>query len=299
MQLHRIDFQAMGSPCELHLYAEKPELARQAAECTMADIRRIETRYSRFLDNNVTARINHAGSIGGTVMVDEETAALIDYAATCHRESDGLFDITSGVLRKAWNFQNRSLPEVETINKLLGKIGWGKVRWEKPRLTFTQKGMELDFGGIGKEYAADRAATLCQELGIWHGLVNLGGDIRVVGPHPDGSPWRIGIRHPRLPDALLASVLLAQGGLASSGDYERCIVVDGRRLSHILHPKTGWPVLGLAAVSVIAPQCLIAGSASTIAILKESAGKKWLENLGLPHVWMDEQGCRGGSFSLL
>jgi thiamine biosynthesis lipoprotein len=127
----------------------------------------------------------------------------------------------------------------------------------------------------------------------------LGGDIRVVGPHPDGSPWRIGIRHPRLPDALLATVLLAQGGLASSGDYERCIVMDGRRQSHILNPKTGWPVHGLAAVSVIAPQCLIAGSASTIAMLKESAGKKWLDDLGLPHVWMDEQGHRGGSVSLL
>jgi thiamine biosynthesis lipoprotein len=135
---------------------------------------------------------------------------------------------------------------------------------------------------------------ICLEMGICHGLVNLGGDIRVIGPHPDGTPWRIGIRHPREADALLTSVMLAQGGLASSGDYERCIEIEGRRYSHILNPKTGWPVQGLAAASVIAPHCLVAGSASTIAMLKESAGARWLEELGLPHVWMDAQGRMGG-----
>jgi thiamine biosynthesis lipoprotein len=202
-------------------------------------------------------------------------------------------------LRTAWDFQSVQLPQAETIAALLDRIGWCKVCWQKPRLHFTRAGMELDFGGIGKEYAADRAASICLGLGIRHGLINLGGDIRAIGPRPDGTPWRIGIRHPREADTLLASVVLAQGGLASSGDYERCIEIKGRRYSHILNPKTGWPVQGMAAASVIAPHCLVAGSASTIAMLKESAGARWLEELGLPHVWMDAQGQTSGTVDLV
>jgi len=133
------------------------------------------------------------------------------------------------------------------------------------------------------------------EHGVRHGLINLGGDIRVVGPHPDGSPWQIGIRDPRKPDRMLRSVALRQGALATSGDYERCFTLDGRRYGHILNPRTGWPVQGLAAVSVIADYCVVAGSAATIGMLKENAGKTWLVGLGLPHLWVDTQGKIGGS----
>jgi thiamine biosynthesis lipoprotein len=295
MQLFSVGFQAMGTSCELHLHSKSLDFAREAAERAISDIRRIELRYSRYLTDSVIALINRVGRDGGAVEVDEETACLLDYADTCYRESDGLFDITSGALRKAWNFQSGKLPGEQTINALLVSIGWGKVCWDKPRLEFSCAGMELDFGGICKEYAADRAATICLERGVMHGLVNLGGDIRAIGPHPDGTPWRIGVRHPQKANGLITTVLLAQGGLASSGDYERCIEINGRRYSHILNPMTGWPVQGLAAASVIAPHCLIAGSASTIAMLKESAGAKWLKELGLPHMWVDGQGRLGGS----
>lgn len=285
----------MGSPCEIHLYARRPGLARLAASRAIADIRRVERRYSRYLNDNVTAAINAAGAAGGALEVDEETAALLDYAATCHAESDGLFDISAGVLRQAWDFQSARLPPPGSLEPLLARVGWQHVRWHKPRLAFTRAGMELDFGGIGKEYAADRAANLCLETGIEHGLVNLGGDIRAIAPHPDGSPWRVGIRHPFQADGLLATVALAWGGLASSGDYARCIDIGGQRYCHILNPKTGWPVRGLAAVSVIAPQCLIAGSASTIAMLRGQGGGAWLAGLGLPHLWMDSEGRLGGT----
>ncbi len=154
--------------------------------------------------------------------------------------------------------------------------------------------MQLDFGGIGKEYAVDRAAAICREQGIEHGLVDLGGDIKIIGPHADGRPWSVGLRHPRKPGALMATVMVYAGAVASSGDYERCIVVNGQRYSHVLSPKTGWPVAGLAGLSVLAEQCVIAGSACTIAMLMEERGKKWLEELGLQHLWMDSQGLVGG-----
>jgi thiamine biosynthesis lipoprotein len=156
-------------------------------------------------------------------------------------------------------------------------------------------GMEIDFGGIVKEYAVDRAAALCQSAGVRHGVINLGGDIKVIGPRADGSPWRIGIRHPRHKEAIMQTILLREGALASSGDYERCILVNGVRYGHVLNPKTGWPVRHLAAVSVIADFCVIAGSASTIAMLKEENGPAWLDSLGLPYLWADIHGGTGGS----
>ena len=122
--------------------------------------------------------------------------------------------------------------------------------------------------------------------------------MRMVGPQPDGQPWQIGIRHPRAKDALLTTIPISGGALATSGDYERCIEINGQRYGHILNPKTGWPVHGLCSVSVIADQCLVAGTLSTIAMLKGSDGITWLKELGLPHLWVDDQGQVGGSISL-
>jgi thiamine biosynthesis lipoprotein len=155
--------------------------------------------------------------------------------------------------------------------------------------------MEIDFGGIVKEYAVDRAAALCFAQGIKHGVINLGGDIKVIGPRADGNPWRIGIKHPYDKEGLLDTLLLHDGALASSGDYERCITVKGIRYGHVLNPKTGWPVRHLAAVSVVGDFCVVAGSASTIAMLKEDKGAEWLNDLGLPCLWVDVQGEIGGS----
>lgn len=284
----------MGSPCELQLFGVDEERTRQIGEAAIEEVRRLEARYSRYRDDSLVSAINRVGAEGGSLTVDEETAALLDYAETCWRESDGRFDITSGILRHAWRFDSGRLPSPEEVNGLLGRIGWHRVRWERPRLTFTVPGMEIDFGGVGKEYAADRAAAVCRQAGIRHGLVNLGGDIRLIGPLPDGSPWTIGIRDPRQPERLLGGVLLAGGALASSGDYARCLTIDGQRFGHLLDPKTGWPVQGLAAVSVIAETCLVAGSACTIAMLKGRQGAAWLRELGLPHLWIDIDGRQGG-----
>jgi thiamine biosynthesis lipoprotein len=297
LKYYRSGFKAMGTPCEIQLFARNEAKARLATDAAIADVQRLEALYSRYKTDSFLSEINRVAASGGSIRVDDETASLLDYAVACHEQSDGLFDITSGILRRAWKFDQGQLPEQSLIDELLGKVGWHKVSWKRPLLTFSVPGMEIDFGGVVKEYAVDRAAALCSAQGVRHGVVNLGGDIKVIGPRADGSPWRIGIRHPRSKDALLDTLLLTEGALASSGDYERCIVVNGIRYGHVLNPKTGWPVRYLAAVSVVGDFCVVAGSASTIAMLKENQGTEWLQDLGLPHLWVDVNGKTGGSLA--
>ena len=290
----RFNFKAMGTLCEIQLFSEHPGKADRLSKRIIADVQRLEAKYSRYRQDSFLSKINLIALQGGSLAVDDETAVLLDYADTCYQQSNGLFDITSGVLRGAWRFHSKQLPTQAEINPLLERVGWRKLDWQAPLINFLLPGMELDFGGIVKEYAVDRAATLCREAGINHGFINLGGDIRLVGPRGQGEAWSVGIGHPRIHGTVLINLAISRGALASSGDYERCIVIDGVRYAHILNPKTGWPVKHLAAVSVISDFCVVAGSASTIAMLKEEQGPKWLEDLGLPHLWMDVNGNQGG-----
>lgn len=285
----------MGCPCEIQLFAGAPAEAKRIANVAIADVRRLETLYSRYLDGNLFSRINQAANDAAEICVDPETAGLLNYAETCHQQSDGLFDITSGILRRAWRFDGGRLPEQSAIDALLDKVGWDKLLWRPPVLKFLVPGMEIDFGGIVKEYAADRAAALCREAGVMHGIVNLGGDVALIGPRADRRPWQIGIHHPRQPDGVIATLDLHRGSVASSGDYQRCIVIGDTRYSHVLNPKTGWPTRHLASVSVVSDFCVVAGSASTIAMLKEEQGPAWLKELNLPHLWVDIRGHSGGN----
>ena len=286
LTLSRFPFSAMGSRCEVRLYARDETHASACAHEAIADVRRLDSKYSRYRADSITAQINRAAAVGGAIDVDAETATLLDYAETCFEQSDGLFDITSGVLREAWSSDRKTLPEPALLEALLARVGWNKVRWDRPRVAFGGAGMGLDFGGIVKEYAADRAAVICAEAGFKHGLVDLGGDIKIIGPHPDGTPWVVGIQHPRDPAAVMATLDLFGGAVATSGDYERFVEIDGRRYSHILSPLTGRPVQGLAGVSVVAEECVVAGSATTIAMLMEDRGPTWLQEIALPHVFM-------------
>ena len=290
-------FRAMGSPCELLLEDLSPAEVTEITTLAQTEVERLEARYSRYRPSSLLSEINRVAAHGGDLEVDTETASLLDYAATCYRESGGLFDITSGVLRRTWKFSRDEAPRPPTASQLrplLELTGWEKLAWEPPRLKFGVRGMEIDFGGIVKEYAADRVSALCRQAGAVHGLVNLGGDISVIGARTDGGAWTIGIQHPEQAGKLLQTVELHRGGMTTSGDYERCLVLDGVRYGHILNPRTGWPVRGLSSVTVAAEFCLVAGSASTIAMLKEDKGPDWLTSLGLPHLWVLEGGACGG-----
>ncbi len=295
MQLHSIRFKAMGCPCELQLYLDKRQ-ASAIGQSAKDEVLRLEQKYSRYRDDSVTSRINASAGSGQPIAVDEETAALLDYAEVAFVQSDGLFDISSGVLRRAWDFKRNQLPSQTQLDALLPLVGWRQLKWQKPWLLLPTAGMELDFGGLVKEYAADAVANLCLAHGVNHGLVNLGGDIRVIGPHPDGAPWTLGIRHPRAPQQAIAQVQLSQGALATSGDYERFMQVDGQRYCHLLNPLTGWSIQpAYASASLVAPQCLLAGTFSSIALLKSASQPQWLADCGLPHLLVNQAMALSGS----
>jgi len=287
----------MGSPCEIQMFAGSDAEASRVSALVIADVERLEALYSRYRDSSFLSDINRTAAAGGQITVDDETAQLLNYAATCHAQSGGRFDITSGILRRAWRFDRDQPPDAALVEQLLDRVGWHKLDWTPPVLSFPLAGMEIDFGGIVKEYAVDRAAVICRNAGVPNAVINLGGDLRVVGPRADGSPWKVGIRHPRRQDGIVESVLMREGALASSGDYERCIVFEGIRYGHILNPATGWPVHEMAAVSVLSDLCVVAGSASTIGMLLEGDGPAWLAELGLPHLWVKTSGEVGGTLT--
>ena len=265
--VHRYAFDAMASRHELHVATPDRAQADRAARAAIADVLRIEAKYTRYRDSSVTSTINRNAG-GDAVAIDAETFALLRYADRCHALSEGRFDLSSGILRRAWDFKRRP-PRVPTdaeIETLLAQVGWPRVEWDEHSIRLPDTGMELDFGGVGKEYAADRAAAALREHGIAHALVNLAGDVRVIGARPDGAPWRIGIQHPREPGAV-GTIELAEGAVATSGDYERYFEVDGRRYCHLLDARTGRPVTHWQSVSVVANLATLAGSYATLAML--------------------------------
>ena len=295
MPLFHFSFDAMGSPNELQIWHDDERRARMLADTAIADVRRIEAKYSRYRADSVTARINGAAG-AAAVAIDAETYALLGYADRCHRLSAGRFDITSGVLRHAWDFRRSPprLPDEKEVAAVTALIDWPSVEWSPRSVRLPRRGMEIDFGGIGKEYAADRMATICHDSGAPHTLANLGGDVRAAGPQPDGSPWRVGISHPRQADAIMATVEIDGGAVATSGDYQRFFDLDGRRYCHIIDARSGRPVTHWQSISVLAPLCVLAGSCATIAMLLEEDGEAFLGREGVPYLAVDAAGMRHG-----
>lgn len=290
LQLFNFTFKAMGSPCHLQFYADSPAHAQVVYQQVLQRIADLEARYSRYRADSLLSLINQRAGSGTVTPLDSETAALLAYADHCYQESEGLFDVTSGALRHAWHFDRSTLPTTAALADLLALVGWEKVQWDNDSVYLPLAGMELDFGGIVKEYAADVAANYCLSQHITSGIVELGGDVRVLGPRPNGDGWPIAIRDPRQPDKVVAEFSLTSGAVASSGDYERFQEIAGVRYSHLLNPKTGWPVSGLRAVSVIAEHCLVAGSIATIGMLKANLGAEWLSSCAIAYLCCQNDG---------
>lgn len=283
---HALRFTAMASPCEVLVEGDDRRLTAMLGATARTEVLRIEHKYSRYRDDSVIAAINATARSGGELEVDAETADLLDFAARCHALSDGAFDVTSGVLRRAWRFDGSDrLPTAEAVAALLPLIGWPKLRWQRPRIGLAP-GMELDLGGIGKEYAADRAMGIVKGLARGASvLVNLGGDLVVSGPRRDGAPWRVGIERPDAgPGSTAAALELRSGALCTSGDARRFLLKDGVRYGHILDPRSGWPVRDAPrSVTVAAPTCTEAGLLATLSMLAGAGAESLLAAQGVPH----------------
>ena len=280
-----VTFAAMASPCEVLLPSMSERAALNIGTVAAQEAWRVEKKYSRYRDDSVTAWIHK--NRGTTIELDPETASLMDFASQCFDLSEGLFDITSGVLRRAWIFDGSDrIPEAALIERLLPLVGFEKLQWRSPRLMLPA-GMELDFGGIGKEYAVDRAYELLAERDSTPFLVNFGGDLRANRP-PAHGPWQVGIERPDTERQATLLLNLEHGALATSGDSRRYLLKDGIRYGHILNPLSGWPIPeSPRSITVAASSCTEAGLLSTVAMLHGAGAQAYLEEQGVRH-WILE-----------
>jgi FAD:protein FMN transferase len=272
-------FTAMASPCELLLDAPGERQAAELGRAAAQEAWRIERKFSRYRPDSIVSVINR--SRGHPVVVDQETAALLDYAAQCQALSEGRFDITSGVLRRCWTFDGSDrLPEPTAVSALLPLVGFEKIRWQASRITLPA-GMEIDFGGFGKEYAVDRVLAIVAERTVGAALVNFGGDL-AASRAPISGLWQVGVERPGTEREARLLLELSQGGVATSGDTRRFLLRDGVRYSHILDVRTGWPVSDVPrSVTVASGTCVEAGMLATFAMLHGRDAEAFLDGQGV------------------
>lgn len=254
------------------------ERAERVARAVEGEARRIEVKFSRYRESSVVSEINR--NAGRTpVAVDEETDMLVQWALELSRWTDGRFDPTVGALRRAWDFKSSRVPSAGEIAALLPLVDAAAVSRRNRTIFLRRAGMEIDLGGVGKEYAVDRAAKLLREEGIRSAVVSFAGDVRTVGSRGDGRPWKVGVVDPRDRGRCRFAVRpLADAGIATSGDYERGFVQEGVRYHHILDARTGWPARGVASATVVAASAFRAGCFATASfLLGPDAGPALLE----------------------
>ncbi len=271
-------FHAMATPCDVRVETDDEGLAGRVGKRVQSEARRIEEKFSRYRSESVVAKIN----AGQPFVADTETAGLLQYAAQCYALSDGLFDITSGVLRRAWKFDGSDrMPAPAEVEALRALVGWGRVSWRPPEI-FLPTGMEIDLGGIAKEFAVDRALALARAETDGPVLVNFGGDLAVSGPRRNAQRWKVAIASVETDDAMAGLIELAAGAIATSGDARRFLVKDGIRYGHILDPRTGWPVRSAPrSVTVAAASCVEAGMTATLAMLQGKRAERFLKREGV------------------
>jgi thiamine biosynthesis lipoprotein len=270
----------MATPCEMRLETDDADTARCAGAAVEAEARRIEAKYSRYRADSVVGQINGAGGVG--IVVDAETGHLLDFAAQCHAISSGRFDITSGVLRRIWRFDGSDrVPTYDQIKPLRALVGWHRVTW-KPPVIILPAGMEIDLGGLAKEYAVDRAMAALRAITTAPALVNFGGDLAVSRPRRNGGVWNVAIEHVDQSGEMAGMLELSNGALATSGDMRRYLLKNGVRYGHILNPKTARPVMNAPrSVTVAAATCIAAGMTATLAMLHGRRAETFLKREGV------------------
>ncbi len=266
-------FTAMASPCELLIECRDKQVTDRISEIAITEALRIEHKFSRFRTDNLMHDMNYAK--GCTINIDQETYQLLLFARQCYDLSEGLFDISTCSLSKLWKPGQHSIPNEDDIKAALACVDFSAVSFDSTSIQLPAN-MQLDFGGIGKEYAVDLVSQKINELfPSISVLVNFGGDIACqVSPV---KPWIIGIEDPNQLDAAASQLTINRGGLATSGDTRRFIDVEGKRYGHIINPQTGYPVdKAPRSTTVIAPNCLMAGMMATMAMLQGENAEEFL-----------------------
>jgi len=278
--LHRLEFQAMSTACRINCHGAPPAAIREFQHDAVNWTAQFEARYSRFIPDSLIGRINAAAG-EQWVDTDPETDRLFNLCQELFFFTRGSFDPTALPLIQLWNWKQRApvIPDDRAIQTARALVGWNKIQRRPGGIFLPERGMALDLGGIGKEYAVDCVINMALQRGLTNVLVDFGQDVRVHGHAPDKKFWWIGLDDAVCPGKCWTGVAVTDHGVATSGDYLRNFQVNGRRYGHILDPRTGYPAYNdCRAVSVIAPSCTIAGLLSTsVCILGPKEGMQIIE----------------------
>jgi len=283
----------MGTAVEITLVAEEQDIARKAAFQAFQEIKRIEYLMSPWIESSDVTRINKSAENDG-VKVSLETIEVIKKAQEVSKLSGGGFDITVGPLVQLWRkARERGIPpQMEEIKENLNLVNFRNLKIHYGgKVSPRKKGVNIDLGGIAKGYAVDRAFELLKNLGYKNLIVNAGGDLRVGGSKPDG-PWSIGIQHPREPEKIMARISLSDTAMATSGDYEKFFIYQGKRYHHILNPKNGFPAEECQSVTILHKEGTTADALATaIFVLGPEKGYALCQRLkGVDCLIIDKEG---------
>ena len=274
----------MGNRFEFTAIAKSKQSGDDAIDAAIAEVQRIESLLSSFKEDSQVNEINKFAGIK-TVPVDREVIELINRSTKISTVTQGAFDITYGSIDKSlWSFDIHmtALPDQQTALKAVERINYKNVLVDDDAGTVMLKmeGMRIGFGGIGKGYAADQAKKLMQSMGIESGIVNAAGDLITWGTQLDGSNWTIGIANPDQKQDAFSALSISNMAIATSGNYEKYAVIDGKKYSHTINPKTGLPVHGIKSVSIICPSGELADALATpILVMGVSVGLDLINQL--------------------
>lgn len=274
----------MGNTFEITVVAEEERWAQEKIDLAVAEISRIEKLLTTFDENSQTNQINRQAGISA-VKVDREVFDLIQRAIRISGVTDGAFDITYGSIdKRLWNFDRSmtTLPDEATAKAMVRLINYRNIilNVENCSVLLKEKGMRIGFGGIGKGYAAEMAKALLKREGVTSGIVNASGDLTTWGLQPDNSPWTIGIAHPDNAHLPFSYMNITDMAVATSGNYEKYITINGKRYSHTIDPKTGLPVTGIKSVTIISPNAEIADAMATpVTIMGIRAGLNMINQI--------------------
>jgi FAD:protein FMN transferase len=255
---------SMGTVVEITLVGEDEEAANKATLQSFQEIKRIEHLMSPWIDSSDVTRINQSAG-KEWVKVSQETLRVIKKAREISELSEGGFDITVGPLTQLWRVARKKgiPPSADELKKKLDLVNFRNVMIDQEEKVFLKKrGMSIDLGGIAKGYAVDRAFEVLRTLGYKNLIVNAGGDLRVGGSKLD-QPWSIGIQDPRSSEKIMATVTISDSAIATSGDYEKFFIYQGKRYHHIFNPKDGLPSDGCQSVTIICKEGMVADALAT------------------------------------